>query len=136
MVQRGLEKKAPFSAGKNSVADALLIEMYATQLKKAGADDVYCFVTSNHRDFSAPDGDHRQSHFDLADIFSSPQSRYLYQVEGLHAGLLDNYGDEFAEEYEEVEFLIGEEEPRTLAEIVDAMEEFFEGCGSPEVMQC
>ena len=121
MVQRGLEKKAPFSAGKNSVADAregeggrggggreekeggergegegggrgkgkVLIEMYATQLKKAGADDVYCFVTSNHRDFSAPDGDHRQSHVDLADIFSSPQSRHLYQVEGLHAGLLD-----------------------------------------------
>ena len=126
VVQRGLEKKAPFSTGKNSVADALLIEMYATQIKKAGADDVYCFVTSNHRDFSAPDGDYRQPHFDLADIFSSPQSRYLYQVEGLHAGLLDYFGDEFAEEYEEVEFLTGEEEPRTLAEIADAMEEFFD----------
>jgi hypothetical protein len=126
VVQRGLEKKAPFSAGKNSVADALLIEMYTSQLKKAGPDDVYCFVTSNHRDFSAPNGDHRQPHPDLADIFSSPQSRYLYQVDGLHAGLLDYFGDEFAEEYEEVEFLIGEEEPRTLAEIVDAMEEFFD----------
>jgi PIN domain len=126
VVQRGLEKKAPFSAGKNSVADALLIEMYATQLKKAGPDDVYCFVTSNHRDFSAPNGDHRQPHSDLADSFSSPQSRYLYQVEGLHAALLDYFGDEFAEEYEEVEFLIGEDEPRTLAEIVDAMEEFFD----------
>jgi PIN domain len=126
VVQRGLEKKAPFSAGKNSVADALLIEMYATQLKKAAPDDVYCFVTSNHRDFSAPNGDHRQPHPDLADIFSNPQSRYLYQVEGLHAGLLDYLGDEFAEEYEEVEFLIGEEEPRTLTEIVDAMEEFFD----------
>src|SRR5579864_3733534 len=70
-------------------------------------------------------GDHRQPHPDLADIFSSPQSRYLYLVDGLHTGLLDYFGDEFAEEYEEVEFLIGEEEPRTLAEIVDAMEEFF-----------
>jgi len=126
VVQRGLEKKAPFSAGKNSVADALLIEMYATQLRKAGSDDVYCFVTSNHRDFSAPNGDHRQPHPDLAEIFSIPQSRYLYQVDGLHAGLLDYFGEEFAEEYEEVEFLIGEEEPRTLAEIVDAMEEFFD----------
>jgi hypothetical protein len=47
-------------------------------------------------------------------------------VEGLHAGLLDYFGDEFAEEYEEVEFLISEEEPRTLTEIVDAMEEFFD----------
>jgi hypothetical protein len=126
VIQRGLEKRAPFSAGKNSVADALLIEMYATQLKKAGPADVYCFVTSNHRDFSASNGDHRQPHPDLADIFSSPQSRYLYLVDGLHAALLDYLGDEFVEEYEEVEFLIGEEEPRTLAEIVDAMEEFFD----------
>ena len=47
----------------------------------------------------------------------------------MHAGLLDYFGDEFAEEYEEVEFLIGEEEPRTLAEIVDAMEEFFDRVG-------
>lgn len=46
----------------------LLIEMYAAQLKKAGPDDVYCFVTSNHRDFSAPNGDHRQPHPDVADI--------------------------------------------------------------------
>jgi PIN domain len=102
MIQRGLEKKAPFSAGKNSVADALLIEMYATQLKKADPDDVYCFVTSNHRDFSAPNGDYRQPHPGLAAIFSSPQSRYLYQVEGLHAGLLDYFGDEFAEEYQRI----------------------------------
>lgn len=126
VVKRGLEKKAPFSAGKNSVADALLIEMYATQLKKADPDDLYCFVTSNHRDFSAPNGDHRQPHPDLADIFSASQSRYLYQVDGLHAGLLDYFGDEFVEEVEEIEFLIGDEEPRTLAEIVDAMEEFFD----------
>ena len=58
---------------------------------------------------------HRQPHPDLADIFSGPQSRYLYQVDGLHAGLLDYFGDEFAEEYEEVEFLIGEEEPSPVA---------------------
>ena len=95
-----------------------------------------CFVTSNHRDFSAPNGDHRQPHFDLTDIFSSPQSRYLYQVEGLHAGLLDYFGDEFAEEYEEVEFLIGEEEPRMLAEIVDAMEEFFDRKHSDPHARC
>jgi len=43
---------------------------------------VYCFVTSNHRDFPAPNGDRRQLHPDLADIFSSPQSRYLYLVRG------------------------------------------------------
>jgi hypothetical protein len=126
VIQRGLEKRAPFHSGKNSVADALLIELYATQLKRADADDVYCFITSNHRDFSAPNGDHREPHPDLADLFTGPQSRYVYQVEGLHAVLLDYFGDAFAEEYEEVEFLVGVEEPRTLAEIVDALQEFFD----------
>lgn len=126
VVQRGLEKKAPFSSGKNSVADALLIELYATQLKRADPDDVYGFVTSNYRDFSAPNGDHRQPHPDLAALFTGPQSRYAYQVDGLHAVLLDYFGDEFVQEYEEVEFLAGEEEPRTLAEIVEAEQEFFD----------
>jgi PIN domain len=35
-VQRGLSKQAPFTSDKNSVADALLIEIYASQI--AGAD--------------------------------------------------------------------------------------------------
>jgi hypothetical protein len=126
VVRRGSEKRAPFCSGKNSVADALLIELYATQLKRADPDDVYCFVTSNHRDFSRPDGDHRQPHPDLADLFSSPRSRFLYGVEGLNAGLLAYFGDEFLEEFGEVEFLIGEEEPRTLAEIVEAEQELFD----------
>ena len=34
VVQRGLSKKTPFSSGKNSVADAMLIELYATQLRQ------------------------------------------------------------------------------------------------------
>jgi hypothetical protein len=126
VVRRGLEKRAPFTSDKNSVADALLIELYATQLRHAGPGDVYCFVTSNYRDFSAPDGDHRQPHPDLADLFPGPQSLYAYQADGLHAVLLDYFGDEFREEYEEVEFLTSEEEPRTLAEIVEAEQEFFD----------
>jgi hypothetical protein len=126
VVQRGLSKKAPFSSDKNSVADALLIELYVTQLEQAGAGDVYCFVTSNHRDFSLPNGDRRQPHPDLADLFSGPSSRYLYQVDGLHAALLDYFGDEFVEEYEDVEFFSSEEEPRTLAEILEAEQEFFD----------
>lgn len=126
VVQRGLYKKAPFSSDKNSVADALLIELYSSQLKQAKAKDVYCFATSNHRDFSSPNGDHRQPHPDLAELFSDPHSHYAYRVEGLHEILLAYFGDEFLEEYQEVEFLINEEEPRTLTEIVEAEAEFFE----------
>jgi hypothetical protein len=40
VVQSGLGKKAPFSSGKNSVADAMLIELYATQLRQSGPHDV------------------------------------------------------------------------------------------------
>ena len=53
-------------------------------------------------------------------------SRYLYQVDGLHAAPLEYFGDEFVGEYEEVEFLSNEEEPRTLAEILEAEQEFFD----------
>src|SRR5713226_6970156 len=44
VVQRGLEKKAPFHLSKNSVADALLIELYSSVIKGAGLQsDRYCF---------------------------------------------------------------------------------------------
>jgi hypothetical protein len=125
-VQRGLDKKAPFTADKNSVADALLIELYASQIGQAAAEDVYCFATSNHRDFSLPNGDHRQPHPDLADLFEGPHSRYLHGIDGLQAALVDHFGDEFLQEQEEVVFLTLEEEPRTLAEIIEAEAEFFE----------
>lgn len=138
VVQRGLEKKAPFDSkatktqgsadksDKNSVADALLIEMYASLVKQADPSDQYCFATSNYRDFSLPNGDHRQPHPDLATLFDGTQSRYVYQVEGLDALLTEVFGDAFTEEREEVEFLATAEEPRTLEEIVDAEAEFFD----------
>ena len=125
-VQRGLDKQAPFTSDKNSVADALLIEIYASQVSGADSSDVYVFVTYNHRDFSVPNGDRRQPHPDLAGLFDGARSRYAYQVEELHAVLLDQFGDEYLEEQDEVEFLVSEEEPRTLAEIIEAEQEFFD----------
>jgi hypothetical protein len=124
--QRGLDKRAPFTSNKNSVADALLIEIYSTQISGADSSDVFAFVTSNHQDFSMPNGDHRLPHPDLAGLFDGGRSRYAYQVDGLHELLLAYFGDEFLEEYHEAEFLVGEEEPRTLAEIVEAESEFFD----------
>ena len=138
VVKRGLDKRAPFDSkagktqgsadksDKNSVADALLIEMYASLVKQADPSDQYCFVTSNHRDFSLPNGDHRQPHPDLAELFDGTQSRYIYQVEGLDAILTEYFGDAFTEEREDVEFLATAEEPRTLEEIADAEAEFFD----------
>jgi hypothetical protein len=125
-VQRGLDKRAPFTSDKNSVADALLIEIYSTQISGADNSDVLAFVTSNHRDFSMPNGDHRLPHPGLAGLFGKGRSRYAYQVEGLHELLLDYFGDEFLEDYHEVDFLINDEEPRTLAEIIEAEAEYFD----------
>jgi len=61
---------------------------------------------------------------DLADLFSDERSDYFYEVEGLDAALTKNLGAEFLEEAEEVELL--QEEPRTLAEILEAEKEFFD----------
>lgn len=59
VVDRGLAKKAPFHRNKNSVADAMLIELYATATHEPGEDEHYCFVTSNWEDFSVQKGDRR-----------------------------------------------------------------------------
>jgi hypothetical protein len=125
-VHRGLDKRAPFTSDRNSMADALLAEIYALQISERETSDVYAFVTSNHRDFSMPNGDRRQPHPDLASLFDGIRSHYAYQVQGLHEVLLDCFGDEYLEEQHEVEFLISDEEPRTLAEIIEAAQEFFD----------
>jgi len=114
------------TSDKNSLADALLIEIYASQIAEAASSDVYAFITSNYRDFLAPNGDRRHPHPDLARLFEGIRSRYAYKVEGLHEVLLEQFGDEYLEEQAEAEFLTGEEEPRTLAEIIEAEQEFFD----------
>jgi PIN domain len=122
---RGLENKAPFRRNKNSSADAVIIELYRAALRDPEhQDDTHCFVTSNHDDFSVPNGDRREPHADLAESFASPRSRYCLGVDGLHAALVDNLGSEFTDEAEEVELV--HEEPRTLGEIRDAEREFFD----------
>lgn len=125
VVQRALDKKAPFHLHKNSVADALLIELYRSAADgSSDAANHYCFVTSNYQDFSLPNGDRRTPHPDLAVLFPNEHSRYLYGIEGLNSVLVDYLGDEFIELSEEAEFL--QEEPRTLGEILEAEREYFD----------
>lgn len=124
VVQRGLAKRAPFHQSKNSVADALLIEMYGSLLQDCEeAIDQYCFATSNYKDFSLPNGDRHLPHADLAEFFTGG-SRYAYAVEGVVATLADYFGDEFHDEVAEVE--LATIEPRSLAEIIEAEQEFFD----------
>jgi len=51
VVARALAKAAPFHRQRNSIADALLIEMYTTAVGAAGPADTHAFVTSNSEDF-------------------------------------------------------------------------------------
>lgn len=125
VVQRGLDKRAPFHRSKNSVADALLIKLYATStadLDEEG-DERYAFVTSNHDDFSVPNGDRRKPHPDIAELFGHLGSRYYYRIDGLELALTEHLGEEFEELVEMSNF---QEEPRTLSEIIEAEQEFFD----------
>lgn len=123
VVARGLAKSAPFHRSRNSVADALLIEMYSTVVAGAEADDRHAFVTSNSDDFSAIGGDNRLPHADLAALFDGNRSSYRLGVEGLEEALADEFGEEWPEIVDDNYF---EEEPRRLDEILAAEQEMFD----------
>ena len=125
VVQRGLDKRAPLHLQKNSVADTLLIEMYGTLVRSGDESvDQFCFATSNYQDFSQPNGDRRQPHPDLSDLFASENSHYAYEVDGVRGVLADCLGDAFLDEVAEVQLV--HTEARTLAEILEAEHEFFD----------
>ncbi len=124
VVSRALQKRAPFHLNKNSVADALLVELYADVIEGEATDEErYGFVTSNHEDFSVQQGDRREPHSDLVGLFDGSTSRYFYRIEGLQEALAGYLGDEFEQMLEESDF---QEGPRTLTEILEAEQEFFD----------
>lgn len=124
VVQRGLDQRAPFHRSRNGVADALLIELYATAIDGANlANEPHAFVTTNSEDFSLPQGDNRLPHPDLATLFGSEGSSFGLGVDGLNSILLAHFGQEIEELFEETDF---EEEPRRLDEIAAAEREMFD----------
>jgi hypothetical protein len=124
VVQRALDKQAPFHRAKNSVADALLIECYASAVRDVDlGDEPHGFITSNSQDFSAPAGDHRQPHEDLAPLFTDAGSLYGVGVDGLDTVLRDQLGEDYDELLDELYF---EEEPRRLDEILSAEQDLFD----------
>lgn len=123
VVERGLRKLAPFHRSRNSMADALLVELYASETARADmTTDPHAFVTTNSDDFSLPNGDKREPHPDLADLFTIDGSAYGLGVDGLNSIMLDHFGDELEDLFEETDF---QEEPRRLSEISAAEQEMF-----------
>lgn len=123
VVARGLAKQAPFHRSRNSVADALLAELYSTAAHAASSADPYAFVTTNSEDFSSATGDKRDPHSDLAELFAGEHSRYWLGVDGLNDVLLESFGDEIRGLFAESEF---DEEPRRLGDILAAEQEMFD----------
>ena len=112
--QRGLSRRAPFHLSKNSMADAVLIEIYTELCAAKGPKDKMVFVTSNHRDFSERNGDTRKPHADIASLFAAPNSFYLTSMVDVVKAFDDHLIDEieFEREYQQ--------EPRRLSEILEA----------------
>jgi hypothetical protein len=110
--QRALDKRAPFHKDKNSIGDAILIEIYGDLLSGGSEDTQYAFVTHNKHDFSDMAHDEREPHPDLADMFVAENSAYSLTV----GEVLNEYAPEWMEEVTwEFEF---REEPRLLSEIM------------------
>lgn len=124
VIERGLAKRAPFHRSRNSVVDALLIELYAAAVSVVDlASEPHAFVTSNSEDFSLPGGDKRQPHSDIAAIFAEGGSEYALGVDGLNQALLEKFGPELEELFAETDFT---EEPRRLDEIMEAEKQLFD----------
>ncbi|MPY10700.1 PIN domain-containing protein [Arthrobacter bussei] len=124
VIERGLRKAAPFHSGKNSVADAVIFELYQTAIQGADlTEHPHAFITTNHTDFSRMNGDRREPHDDTADAFDGTGSRYALGVDGLDMVLRNHFGEEVEELFEESDF---QEEPRRLDEILAAETELFD----------
>ena len=124
VVERGLSKLAPFHRSRNSVADALLIELYGTSISGVELkEDPHAFITTNSEDFSLPNGDHRYPHPDLADFFVHDGSTYRLGVDGLNGVLLEHFGTQIEELFAETDFA---EEPQRLDTIQKAEQELFD----------
>lgn len=112
VIERALTKLAPFHREKNSVADALLIEMYGAAVTAATEhENHFCFITHNTKDFSSNEGDVRQPHADLIGFFSQPHSHYFID---LLAALSTYLPDEMKNLDIEFDYY---EEPRSLDEV-------------------
>ncbi|WP_439683425.1 DUF4935 domain-containing protein [Cupriavidus oxalaticus] len=114
VTERALAKRAPYHRAKNSVGDAILVEMYADVVSKAPDDTPCAFVTHNTKDFSDADGDFRKPHVDLVHLFETPKSAYWISM----VEFLKDYSAELLGDHD-FEFNYSQE-ARRLQEILEA----------------
>jgi hypothetical protein len=118
--QRAIDGKAPFHRQKNSMNDALLIEIYADVIGETTAPRVrFSFVTHNTKDFSATNADNRLPHPDIAPYFSKIRSLYSTTLGELLRRAEPGLVSDIMIEQEWAQ------EPRRLKEILEAMDLLF-----------
>lgn len=116
--QRAIDNRAPFHRQRNSMNDALLIEMYAEAVAKPSPRIRFAFITHNTKDFSHPNANTKLPHPDLAACFSRTKSLYFTT---LGEALRRVQPQHFADLMIEHQWI---EEPRRLTEILNAIDEF------------
>ena len=115
-VERALSKLAPFHRARNSMADAILVEIFADKVQAQSEPRTqFFFVTLNTKDFSQQNGDRRLPHADFEPMFRAENCTYATSIveviKGLDSELLSEV--EWEENYAE--------EPRGLSEILEAL---------------
>ncbi len=79
--QRAIDKKAPFHCNKNSMADAVLMEIYADIIAHKNSIGVrFAFITHNKTDFSVEHGNQKLPHPDFNNCFSRIKSIYYLNL--------------------------------------------------------
>jgi hypothetical protein len=113
--ERAVRKQAPFHRGKNAMADAVLVELYAECVRAKTSQGVrFAFVTHNKSDFSFENGNQKLPHADLASFFSRIKSLYFINLpEALRRVEPTLVTDIMIEQ-------AWEHEPRGLTEILEA----------------
>jgi hypothetical protein len=78
---RALHKQAPcHHDNKNSLADALVLEMYIEAVRTGKPGARFAFVSHNRSDFSLPSGNQKLPHPDIAAVFSRIKSLYFINL--------------------------------------------------------
>lgn len=119
--QRAIDKRAPFHLSKNSMGDSIIIESYQEYKSTHSFDNcTYMFITHNKKDFSVQDGNHKEPHDDLKNIFDTTDSHYFINL----SDALNIINSELVEEIEfENEWFL---EPRSLSKILEVENELVE----------
>lgn len=115
-VDRAIGKRAPFHRQKNSMADAVLIEIYGDFVAMKTVGIRFGFVTHNVTDFSHPASDTRLPHPDFEGYFSKRRSLYFTSLSAALQRVQPEMVSDLMLEQE------WEEVPRELREILKAMD--------------